>query len=110
MGLPGRARLARCASMWATGFLSAFMIARRSHPPFGQDRCGLQIAPGPGDPFEPPGDIDAVAHEVAVAFLDDVADVNADQVLYALLGRHAGAALGHSGLHFDRAACVRAPH
>ncbi len=57
-----------------------------------------------GDPFQPRGDIDAVAHEVAVALLDDVADMDADAVLYALLGRQAGVALGHAELHFDCAA------
>ena len=36
------------------------------------DRAGL------GDALQPRGDIDAVAHEVAVALLDDVAQMNAD--------------------------------
>ena len=51
------------------------------------DRAGL------GDPLEPRGDVDAVAHQVAVALLDDVAQMNADAKLDALLGRHAGVAL-----------------
>ena len=50
------------------------------------------------------GDIDAVAHEVAVAFLDHVAEMNADAKLDATLGRQAGVALDHAVLHFDRAA------
>ena len=62
------------------------------------DRAGL------GDPFEPRGDIDAVAHQIAVALLDDVAQMNADAELDAPLGRHAGIALDHAVLHFDRAA------
>ena len=36
-------------------------------------------------------DIDAVAHEVAVALLDDIAEMNAYPKLDALLGRHASA-------------------
>ena len=55
-------------------------------------------------PFQPRGDIDAVAHQVAVALLDDVAEMNADAKLDAPVGRHAGVALDHRVLHFDRAA------
>src|SRR3984957_10863024 len=66
---------------------------------FGQtDRSGLC------DPLEPRGDVDAVAHEVAVALLDDVAHVNTDTKVDALLGREASVALDESGLYFDRAA------
>src|SRR5580704_4771846 len=36
---------------------------------------------GRSDPFEPGRDIDAVAHQIAVAFLDDVAEMNADPEL-----------------------------
>jgi len=39
--------------------------------------------PGLGDALEPRGDIDAVAHEVAVGFLDNVAQVDADAKLDA---------------------------
>ena len=62
------------------------------------DRAGL------GDSLEPRSDVDAVAHEVAVALLDDIAEMNAKPELDALLGRHAGVALDHGGLDFDRAA------
>ena len=62
------------------------------------DRAGI------GDPFEARGDVDAVAHQIAVALLDDVAEMNADAKLDAALGRQAGVALDHAGLHFDRAA------
>ena len=55
-----------------------------------------------GQAFEPRGDIDAVAHQIAVALLDDVAEMNADAKLDAALGRHAGIALDHPVLHFDR--------
>src|SRR4029077_8617973 len=62
------------------------------------DRAGI------GDPFEARGDIDAIAHQIAVRLLDDVAKVNADAELDAALGRQAGVAFDHAGLHFDRAA------
>ncbi len=54
--------------------------------------------------LEPRGDIDPVAHEVAVALLDDVAEMDADAELDAPLGRHAGVSLDQSVLHLDRAA------
>jgi hypothetical protein len=62
------------------------------------DRAGL------GEAFEPSGDIDPVAHQVAVGLLDDIAEMDADAELYAALGRHAGVALGHAVLHLDCAA------
>ena len=59
------------------------------------------------NPFEPGSDVHAVAHEVAVGFLDDVAKMNADAKLDATFGRQAGVALDHAGLHLERAAhCV----
>jgi hypothetical protein len=57
-----------------------------------------------GDPFQPGGDIDAVAHQIAVALLDDVADVNPDAELDSPVLRHAGVALDEAVLNFDRAA------
>ena len=60
--------------------------------------------PGSADALEPRGDVDAVAHEIAVALLDDVAEMNADAKLDATLRRQAGIALDHAALHFDRAA------
>ena len=62
------------------------------------DRAGLC------DAFEPRGDIDAVAHEVAVALLNNVAKMNADAKLDALFRRQAGVALDEARLNFDRAA------
>src|SRR5271166_6015205 len=62
------------------------------------DRAGL------GDALQPRGDVDAVAHEVAVALFDDVAQVNADTEFDAPLWPHAGVALDEAGLQFDRAA------
>ena len=54
--------------------------------------------------LKPRGDIDAVAHQVAVALLDDVADVNPDAEFDSPVLRHAGVALDEAVLHFDRAA------
>ena len=59
---------------------------------------------GRGDPFQSRGDVDAVAHQVAVALLDDVAQMNADAKFYALVGRDARVALDHGVLHFECAA------
>ena len=59
---------------------------------------------GRGDALQPRGDIDAVAHQVAVALLDDVAEMDADAELDAALRRHAGIALDHAVLHLDGAA------
>ena len=69
---------------------------------FGQaDRTGL------GDPLQPCSDIDAVAHQVAVALLDDVAEMNADPEDDAAILGHPGVALDHGVLNFDGAAhCV----
>jgi hypothetical protein len=59
---------------------------------------------GLGDPLQARSDIDAVAHQVAVRFLDDVAQMDADAKLDATLNRHARIAFDHAVLHFDRAA------
>src|SRR5208282_5492075 len=57
-----------------------------------------------GDPFQPRGDVDAVAHQVAVALLDHVAEMNADAKFDAALLWYARIALDHGVLHLDRAA------
>ncbi len=54
--------------------------------------------------FEPRGDVDAVAHQIAVGLLDDIAQMNADAEFDAALGRQAGVALDQAVLHLDRAA------
>ena len=54
--------------------------------------------------FEPRGDIDTVAHQVAVALFDHVAEMNADAELDPPFGWQAGVALDEAVLHFDRAA------
>jgi len=65
------------------------------------DRSGL------GDPLQARGDIDAVAHEIAVAFLDHVAEMDADPKFDALVRRDLGVALDHRSLDFNGAVhCV----
>jgi hypothetical protein len=59
---------------------------------------------GLGDSLQSRGDVDAVTHQIAVAFPDHVAQMDADAKLDAALGRHAGVALGHAVLNFDGAA------
>src|ERR1700734_1690783 len=59
---------------------------------------------GLGYALEARGDVDAVAHQIAVALLDDVAQMNADAKFYALVGRNARVALDHGVLHFECAA------
>ena len=56
-----------------------------------------------GQPFEAGRDIDAVVKDVAV--LDnDVAHIDANAPLDAIVRRHTGVALSHLVLHFDRTA------
>ena len=57
-----------------------------------------------GDALQSRGDVDAVAHQVAVALLDDVAEMNADAKDDAAVLGHAGVAFDHRVLHFDCAA------
>ena len=57
-----------------------------------------------GDALEPRCDIDPVAHQVAVALLDDVAEMNADAKLDALFRRQARVALDEAVLNLDGAA------
>jgi hypothetical protein len=59
---------------------------------------------GLGDAFQSRGDIDAVAHQVAVALLDDIAKMDADTEFNAALRRQASVALNHAVLHLDGAA------
>jgi len=62
------------------------------------DRAGF------GDALQSCGDIDPVAHQIAVALLDDVAEMDADAKLDASLGRQPGVALDHAVLHLGGAA------
>ena len=54
--------------------------------------------------FQSRGDIDAVAHQVAVGFLDHVAEVNPDAEFDPPLLRQAGVAFGHAVLNLHGAA------
>ena len=56
-----------------------------------------------GDAFQTRGDIDAVAHQIAVGLLDDIAQMNADAEVDASLGRQTGVARNHAVLNLDRA-------
>jgi hypothetical protein len=56
-----------------------------------------------GDTLQPRRDVNAVAHQVAVALLDDIAQVNADPEDDAAILGHAGVTLDHGVLNFDRA-------
>ena len=58
---------------------------------------------GLGDPLQARGDIDAVAHQVAVAFLDHVAEMDADPKFDALVRRDPSVALDHRPLDFNGA-------
>ena len=58
---------------------------------------------GRSSPLETSGDINPVAHEVTVALLNDVAEMNADPEFDPLFGRQAGVTLDHAGLHLERA-------
>ena len=66
-------------------------------PPFHLTICvlGQTDRAGVGDALKTRGDVDAVAHQVAVALLDHVAEMNADPKFDALVGRDAGVALDH---------------
>jgi hypothetical protein len=54
--------------------------------------------------LKPCGDVDPVSHEIVVAFLDHVAQMNADAELNPALRRQARVALDHAVLHLDGAA------
>ena len=73
-----------------------------SHLPVGV--LGERDRAGRGDAFEPRGDIHAVAHQVAIGLLDDVAEMDADPKLDAAIVRKAGVALDETVLHLDAAA------
>ena len=58
---------------------------------------------GLGDAFQTRCDIDAVAHQIAVALLHDVAEMDADPKFDALVGRDPSVALDHRPLDFNGA-------
>jgi hypothetical protein len=59
---------------------------------------------GLGDTFQSRGDVDAVAHQIAVALLYYIAQMDADAKLDAALRRQTSVALDHAVLYLDGAA------
>jgi len=57
-----------------------------------------------GWPLQSRGDVDPIAHQIAVCLLDDVAEMNGNSKFYAPLRRQAGVALHHVILHLNGAA------
>jgi hypothetical protein len=53
--------------------------------------------------LEPRGDIDPVAHQIAVALLHNIAEMNADAEFDALVRRDLSVALDHRPLDFNGA-------
>ena len=66
-------------------------------------RAATQIPPGSARAFEARRDIDAIAKDVAILD-DDVADIDADTKLDAVVGEYTVVAPGHLALHLDGAA------
>ena len=56
------------------------------------------------DAFKPRGNVDAVAHQIAIALLNDVADVDAEAKIDPASLRNAGVAVNHRVLQLDSAA------
>src|SRR5271165_5801710 len=87
---------------WGLTKIADRKIEPRSHLPVGV--LGQADGAGLGDSFQSRGDIDAVAHQIAVGLLDHVAEMDAYPKLDAALRRHARITLDHRVLNFDRAA------
>ena len=64
----------------------------------GRDLAGI------GDGLQSRNNVDAVVHQIAVALLNDVAKMDANAKFDPPFGLHAGVALDHGVLHFERAA------
>ena len=60
---------------------------------------------GSAQALESRGDVDAVAHQIAIGFFDHVSDMNAEAKFDALIRREAGVAIDHRALNFDCASC-----
>src|SRR5262249_1553730 len=73
----------------------------RSHLPVGV--LGKTYGSRLGNVLQARRDVDAVTHQVAIAFLDDVAEMNADAKFDAPLRRQTGIALDHQVLNLDAA-------
>ena len=65
---------------------------------------GQADGPGRRNALQTRSDVDTIAHQVAVAFLNNVSQMNADPELDATVLRYSGVALHHSVLHLDSAA------
>jgi len=78
------------------------MIEAITHLPIGvlqkTDRAGF------GDTFQSSANVDAVSHQVAVALLDHISDMDADPELDATFRWQASVALDHAALHLNGAA------
>ena len=107
-GLTRRADLQRVGSHWLGDVLQRH----------GAEIADLQIEPplhltigvvgdanpsGLGDPLQARGDIDAIAHQVAVALFDHVAEMDANPKFDALVRRDPSIALDHRPLDFNGA-------
>ena len=76
------------------------VVGREIEPPFDLPIgvLGRQIARR-GNGFQSSGDVDAVAHEVPVGFLDDVAEMDANAENDATVVGHVNVALDEASLH-----------
>jgi hypothetical protein len=77
-------------------------IEPRLHLPIGI--FGQTDGAGLSDTLQSCGNIDAVAHQIAVALLNHIAQMDTDSKLDATFGWKAGIALDHAVLHLDGAA------
>ena len=84
---------------WVCAEIAHGEIEPSLHLPIGV--FGQTDGAGLGDAFQSRRDIDAVAHQIAVALLDHVAKMDANAELDAALGRKPGVALDHAVLHLD---------
>ena len=87
---------------WVGAHIAHGKIEARLHLPIGV--LGQTDGTGLGYSFQSRRDIDAVTHQVAVALLDHVAQMDADAELDAALRWKTGVALDHAVLHLDGAA------
>ena len=83
-------------------FLSSFSPRSATHLAVGV--LGKTDTARISNAFKARGNVDAVAHQVAIALLDHVAQMDADAELDATLRRKTRVALDHAILHLDCAA------
>ena len=82
------------------GIISVGLDGRSTHraAPSPVGLLGKTDRPGLGDALKPGGDVDAVTKQIAVGFLDRVAEMNADAKLDSALRRQASVALDEAVL------------